>query len=351
MIRQPKDSEATARRFLAEGISFLMIRADGSKAPIESWEQWRDQLPTEEHIEGWFGGSKRRGIGMLCGAVSGNLEVIDLDEPASIQDFERKVKYDLPGILEDLIIVESPKGGRHYIYRCIEPVEGNQKLAMKPYRVNLADLVENLKHPGKWKTKQGEDVVWIDETPHRVKCLIETRGEGGYVVAPGSPPACHKLKRPYLLIQGHYSSIPVLSAEQRGNLLDCARYFNEYTPTVQATEKKERNGDGTRPGDQFSDQAGAAEVAAILESAGWRLGYVSRRGHQQWTRPGKENRDGTSATLFESGVLHVFSSNAAPFEPDQDYSPFDVLAILHFNGNFRAAASALAKLGYGSPRL
>jgi hypothetical protein len=294
-----------------------MIRIDGTKAPIESWERWQDEIPSAADIDAWFGDGKQRGIGMICGAVSGNLEAIDLDDPTLIDDFEQKVNYDLPNLLNRLVVIQTPRNGRHYLYRVEAEVGGNQKLAMK--------LVD------------GE-----------VKCRIETRGEGGYTVAPGSPARCHKAGQPYLLVHGHYSNLPVLSVEVHEKLLNCARYFNEYTPPVATAEKEKRTGGDLRPGDDFSDQANAEWVARILEHAGWQLVYRSRRGHQQWTRPGKDRKDGTSATLFDSGVFHVFSSNAHPFEPDRDYSPFDVLSLLTFGGDFAACARALAKKGYGS---
>ncbi|RPI29821.1 MAG: hypothetical protein EHM61_00315 [Acidobacteria bacterium] len=40
------------------------------------------------------------------------------------------------------------------------------------------------------------------------KVLIETRGEGGYVIAPGSPPACHPSGKSYQLRQGSFDAIP-----------------------------------------------------------------------------------------------------------------------------------------------
>ncbi len=46
-------------------------------------------------------------------------------------------------------------------------------------------------------------------------------------------------------------------------------------------------------------------------------------------------------------LLHVFSSNAAPFEPSQTYTPFAVYALLEHGGNFTEAAKSLARQGYG----
>ena len=44
-----------------------------------------------------------------------------------------------------------------------------------------------------------------------------------------------------------------------------------------------------------------------------------------------------SATLKDN-VLYVFSSNAAPFEPNQAYSPFAVYTLLEHGGDWERAA-------------
>jgi hypothetical protein len=59
--------------------------------------------------------------------------------------------------------------------------------------------------------------------------------------------------------------------------------------------------------------------------------------------------EGTSATTDYAGseLLHVFSSNAAPFDQDTAYTKFHAFALLEHDGDFRAAARALAREGYG----
>jgi hypothetical protein len=98
-----------------------------------------------------------------------------------------------------------------------------------------------------------------------------------------------------------------------------------------------------RPGEDFNRRG---EVLSLLLKHGWKLagGNAER---QQLTRPGKER--GISATLYEGRTLHVFSSNAAPFEMDKSYSPFAVFALLEHGGDFTAAARELGRQGYGDP--
>ena len=73
-------------------------------------------------------------------------------------------------------------------------------------------------------------------------------------------------------------------------------------------------------------------------------------GIEYWRRPGKTER-GTSATVnYEgSGVFYVFSTAADPFEELTGYSKFHAHVLLNHNGDFKAAAKALARRGYGRP--
>jgi len=94
-----------------------------------------------------------------------------------------------------------------------------------------------------------------------------------------------------------------------------------------------------RPGDDFNRRG---DVRAVLEQFGW----VRTKGGQNeyWRRPRKTS--GWSAT-FNGEHFYVFSSNAAPFEPNQGYSPFSVYTLLTCGGDFEQAARSLRELGFG----
>jgi hypothetical protein len=68
-----------------------------------------------------------------------------------------------------------------------------------------------------------------------------------------------------------------------------------------------------------------------------------------WTRPGKDPQDGWSATTGFTRGLHVWSDNAAPFEPNRSHSKFHAYALLNHAGSHTDAAAALAAKGYGKP--
>ena len=107
--------------------------------------------------------------------------------------------------------------------------------------------------------------------------------------------------------------------------------------------KSDKNG-GNRPGDIFNQRGSWDEVP--LEAKGWKIVSV-KNGVSYLRRPGKEQ--GISATLNYGGsdVFYNFSSNGCPFEAGTPYSKFGALTYLAYDGDFAAAASHLAKQGYG----
>jgi putative DNA primase/helicase len=81
----------------------------------------------------------------------------------------------------------------------------------------------------------------------------------------------------------------------------------------------------------------------ILEPHGWT--FAGTRGEvAYWRKPGKRSA-GISATTNALGTdrLHVFSTGAAPFEPDTSYTKFCAFSVLEHGGDFAAAARALRR--------
>jgi hypothetical protein len=316
-----------SQSYLAAGQCVLPARRAEKRPSIGSWKAYRTRLPTEAEIAAWMGNDPDA-ICIVCGAISGNLEIIDFDAGGECFDTWESL---IPAELFDRLVIEqTPSGGYHVVYRCQTEVCGNMKLAQR---------------------RDGEKIV----------TLIETRGEGGlFLCAPTDG---------YELIQGDLANPPVLTAEERDILLQAAWDLNEYLPPVvdgpphsgdvgQRTPSSAgeglmsadnpHNGDGppemgARPGDDFNHRG---DVRAVLEQFGW--SRTKAGDNEYWCRPGKES--GTSATLKDR-VFYVFSSNAAPFEPNQAYSPFAVYAMLTCGGDFEGAARSLRESGYGGDSL
>lgn len=318
------DTRVYAEAYRDARLQIIPVCTDGSQRPaLKEWKPYQDpdhQWPLDRFQD--------RGVGIVRGRASQGLEVIDFDDPSFYAPWCELVESEVPGLIQRLVVVATPRAneagerGKHVVYRCPSPA-GNTSLA--------------------YAEKIGE---------HRPRTAIETRGEGGYVLAPGSPPACHPTSRPYEPLAGDLRELPMLTHEERDALLACARALSKWT-IVSDDDKRYANLHGVkievaRPGDDFAAHANWED---ILEPKGWKKVREDGHGRVYWRRPGKKE-PGCSATtgcVSDEGreQLHVFSTAASPFEPDGNYNKFTAYALLYHGGDFEAAASELAQQGYG----
>lgn len=328
-----------ALEYLSAGIAVVPLRLDGSKGCLVRWKQYQERPPTADEVSRWF--SRAAGIGIITGRVSFGLEVLDFDQPEVFEPWRSLVG----GLIERLPTVETASGGFHVLYRC-ERIAGNTKIA-------------------KWEEP---DSLTFVATGSRMFCngvrvketRIETRGEGGYIVAAGSPVEVHASRNPYCQCLGPpLPSIPTITPDERKRLWEAAATFDCVERASRKVElakrairkaayemqAKERPGDGITPWDDFDIRASWDE---ILSPHGW-----ERDGATAWRRPGKTN--GISASVGRNAegieVLTVFSSNAGPLTgsgPHSSWGKFRAYKALNHGGDGKAAARAVAGLGYGS---
>jgi hypothetical protein len=312
----------TAQTYLDAGLSVLPAIGAQKRPAVAEWKSYQQRRPTAAEVRAWFSNG-HSALCLVCGQVSGNLEMLDFDAGGELYEpWREAVREAAPGLLERLVIEATPSGGRHVAYRNQVAVCGNLKLAQRRIETPSDEPVTigGKKHVPR---KDG-DGRW-----HVLLTLIETRGEGGLFLCAPSPG--------YGLLQGDFTNLPVLTAEERDILLSAAWALNEYVPAPEPIPAGCSN--LARPGD---DYAARGDVRAVLAKHGWTL--VRAGENEYWRRPGKTA--GWSATLKDR-VFYVFSSSAAPFEPNKAYSPFAVYAHLEHNGDFAAAARALRAEGYG----
>lgn len=310
---------SAAKGFIKKGIS--VIATDANKRAIVSWKAYQDHLPSIADIEAHFNSGKAKGLAIICGKVSGNLEVIDVD-----------VKYDTTGTLfenlmsciyevskelaDKLMIVQTKSGGYHIYYKC-KVIAGNQKLAQRP-----ATAEE------------------IKENPNeKVLVLIETRGEGGYVVAPPT--------EGYTLASG--KQINEISPEEREALLEIARSFNQYIveqPKPTSARSMTDNYSLT-PWEDYN-RRGIDDMMNRLQNHGWTV--VAAKGERTiFKRPGKTESKTSGDYHWGQNLFTVFTTSSV-FEPLKGYRPAAVFAMLEHNGDFTAAAKQLSALGYGEKK-
>lgn len=126
-----------ALALLRRGWSIIPCRK-GSKIPIGRWRAYQKRLPTEDEVRIWWGNHPDANAAIVTGAVSGLVVVdIDPDKGGRIQDIKETTGT----------LVKTGGGGWHLYY----------------------------KHPGHHVGNRAG-----------VRPGIDIRGDGGYVIAPGS---------------------------------------------------------------------------------------------------------------------------------------------------------------------
>jgi len=289
------------------------------------WGGYRKRRPNQVELQTWFRDSDREyGMAVLAGKISGNLEIIDLDNSNVVGPWLKLVKKRAPGLLDRLVLVKTPRPGLHVYYRCAT-IGSNQILAQ---------------------------VLDPEKDNNKPKTIIEVKGEGGCCVAPPSPAGCHPMGRCYHFVEGKdLTMIPTITSEERAILLDCGRALNcwqapKRTPSV-SRPRGATSARFLRPGDDFNHRASWSE---ILQPHGWTLISQGSDGSEQWRRPGKATGVSATTNFGGSDLLYVFSSNAPPFEGGRAYTKFSAFALLEHGGEFHAAASALRGKGFGVPQ-
>lgn len=174
-------------RFINAGYS--IIPCGNNKRPvIDAWEEFQYRLPDKDEY-GDMPFLHSPAVGLICGNVSGGVECIDVDvknDPTGTiwqRYHDEIINRGLKHVLDKCLIQQTVSGGIHIIYKCPNPGRST-KLA----------TVEK-------------------------ETLIETKGNGGYVIIEPSPR--------YKVIQGDKYHIEELSQVERDGLLDAARVFDD----------------------------------------------------------------------------------------------------------------------------
>lgn len=322
----------------ALGLNVLPARK-AEKRPIGFWKRYCDQFAT-----GSFGFDEADALCVVCGATSGNLEIIDFDFGAvAFDDFcALAAENGLFDVVRSCLQERTQSGGKHLIYRVDGPVDGNRKLARRDFGASVGPDVREITVGGK-KITRGKDGRFVGTT-------IETRGAGGICLVSPSPG--------YSLERGAWNALPVLTREERDALFEVAEALDRDPPKA-AFPPVGRNGNaqlrlgsrenvGGAPATRsaaYSSYSGSDVAAELRERGvvreclladGWTLvGSDARK--EYWRRPGK--RDGVSASLdLETEMFYCWSTNAPPFEAERTYTPLQFVAARDFDDDLSAAS-------------
>ncbi|MET8297427.1 phage/plasmid primase, P4 family [Streptomyces sp. NPDC005180] len=341
----------------AAGCSVVAVRTDGSKRPTGGWKEGQTERASEARVRALFSAG-HPGIGVICGQISGGLEMLELEGRA----VEEGILDQLVEILANSGMAElwqriatgwlerSPSGGLHFHYRVEGGAPGNTKLASRLAREDeLTDDERGLlaRHPRK----------------RILRGLLETRGEGGFVVTAPSHGTVHASGRPYELLAGGPVTMPTITAAEHQALhavcrmLDTVPADEPHPDTSEPTadpaaaflfgsDSAARTDSGLTPGDDYEQRTPWAD---ILTPHGWTLLFTSS-GTSYWRRPGKDGREPSATTgrRMERDRLYVFTTSTE-FVSEKPYTKFGAYALLNHGGDHSAAARELRRQGYGAP--
>lgn len=298
-------SAETAQRLI--GLNFSVIPVKDKRPQVATWKPFQNQAPTQKELNDLFPADA---IAIITGFKK--LEVIDVDTKNDHTgtlwpELWNMIRDNLPDIAGRFFVVVTPSGGRHIYYRCQKP-DNNLKLA---------------------STTRGET-------------LIETRGAGGYVVAPPSPGYRPERNQP--------EKVPFITDQQREILLSVCRSFDEAPATPPQPQKRPNNSvkyqtDGLSP---FEDYDRHGDPVTLLERHGWKV--VKHSGDRIYLkRPGETNAP-ISGNFHTGSNRFISWTTSTQFEAGKPYSPTAIFALLECAGDLSEASRRLYSQGYGERR-
>jgi RecA-family ATPase len=312
-----------ASKYLNEcGFSVMPIPLDGSKQPRIPWKKWQSELPTENELKGWF--AQPMGIGIICGAISGGLVALDIEVEVIYDLFRQKVQD--AGLIDELDrcpVIRTPHNGRHVW--CLTNVAMRSQI-----------LAKDLDIP----------------TPKADGLIVETRGDGGFVVGPGSPAKVHETGVKYEVLNKGWLETGI----EGGRLAD--HVFNSFVEILRTFDKPKATSNPVTTAlvpkpktvfdtteDSFTTWKKNRTWDDLLIPDGWTktggefFHDQYGAGCQKWKRPGKNQ--GCSATT-SADILYVFSSSVSlPQETALDKVAY--LAHSRYAGDMKAAAAEIRR--------
>ena len=308
------------QQMLESGLSLIPVhdKGDRVKTPYSGWKEFQSRRIIAPELWAAMEKHNTEAVAIICGTVSGGLEIIDVDvkfKPGIDAILFSDIKALYPDLFNRLRIHKTPSGGFHILYRVADhAIPGNQKLA------------------GRYATT---DELAISPKP-ATRNFIETRGEGGYAVAP-----------PSLNYSVHHDqSIPVITWEERCSLIQLCR---TYTELVEVVEKYKPSRQDARyyEQDPFAHFNAECDPVALLEEYGWK--ELRHNSQFIWfTRPGKDK--GVSASFNISKRVYYIFTSSTDFDEARGYNPASILSILAHNNDRRETHRVLVQRGYGRIR-
>jgi putative DNA primase/helicase len=256
------------------GCSVIPIRTDGSKGPAIPWKDNQTVAARADEVSAWA--QRYDGFGVVCGAVSGGLEMFEFEGRAVAEQAVQTLRdlmndHGFGDVWERLIngyMQASPSGGLHIVYRVDGEANENMKLAQRP---STDDELAAWKHTQQAEVDAEPDdkvrerrqaaldrIIRGDQVP---QTLIETRGEGGQFVAAPSGGRTHPRGGSWCTVAGSVATIAVVTEDERDMLYAITAMVDQMPPPPEpkpAAPRRTPTGDADEdkpPGADFNDQA------------------------------------------------------------------------------------------------
>jgi len=295
----------TALAYASKQVRVIPIKQGEKRPPMQGWQNAATADPTT--IRQWFEGQFRDcGLGIATGEFRDRyLIVIDIDDREQFSGSETLADLEeLHGKLPETVEVITGSGGRHIYFLTDEPIR--------------------------------------NEASGTLGIGIDVRGIGGQVLA---PPTMHPNGRTYEWVEGRS-----IADRKPADMPLWMSLILTTKPQTEATPKPLP--DQITPPSLLAEEGPASRYCAattwpeLLRQDGWTLAHIDQSGESHWVRPGKDIREGTSATTGWQGkdILKVFTTSIAGL-PAGAYNRFGYTAAMHHNGDRSAFAKKLLQEG------
>ncbi len=277
-----------------------IIPVSSQKIPFQQWTEFQHE---KAPVDYWHSHYLNQGsVGVICGIISGNVEIIDVD----VKNDPKKTIWDeyaalIPkDLLDRLIIQTTPNQGYHIIYCCPDAqIEPNQKLAL---------------HSDK-------------------SVIIETRGEGGYFCTNAIN---NKVLQGTFYLKNLTVDIPVITPQERNFLLETARSLTRYFPKKDDNPYKYSIPAINAFNEQYS-------IIELFEKHDWSV--VREDDEKVYLL-----RDGSVAShsgyYFKDSRVFFCFSTSTDFISEKPYNHFQVLQVLEGNNDYRTTVRLLPEYGF-----
>jgi len=213
-----------AKLYLTRGLSVIPLKPK-AKEPLIPWKEFQERIASEKEIEEWFKDNTIN-IGIICGAISDNLFVIDFDNKKVFKIWYDLIDKNYPDV-RDIVLntwnVETGRGVHIYFRADVDKKTFKELFRTKPKLIDGVDI----------------------------------KGEGGYVVA---PPSIHPSGKLYEFILGPYEGIDIAKVD-----LQTYKRIIQSIEDIGKTKTKQNGKKGKKKSSIGSRELTKEQISSIIE--------------------------------------------------------------------------------------